>query len=212
MACVQRYAHLARVEVSRLRYDVWIAGVGGQGTILASRILAAAAILRDEFARTGETIGMSQRGGCVVSNVRLGGERVSPYIPTAQSDLILGFELAETARNMPKLKPSGAVVVNTQKIKPVSLSLGVGSYDEEVLAAYIRQNCKRALFIDGYDLAVAAGSAKAVNIVLLGAACGAGLLPFSREELEQTVKETVAPRFVEMNLKAFASGFAAGEA
>ena len=74
-----------------MRYDVLIAGVGGQGTILASRILAAAAILKGEFARTGETIGMSQRGGCVVSNVRLGGEAVSPYIPAAQSDLLLGF-------------------------------------------------------------------------------------------------------------------------
>lgn len=83
-----------------MRYDVLIAGVGGQGTILASRILAAAAILKGEFARTGETIGMSQRGGCVVSNVRLGGEKVSPYIPNAQADLLLGFELAETARNM----------------------------------------------------------------------------------------------------------------
>ena len=195
-----------------MRYDVLIAGVGGQGTILASRILAAAAILKGEFARTGETIGMSQRGGCVVSNVRLSGEAVSPYIPTAQSDLLLGFELAETARSMTRLKPGGAVVVNTQVIKPVSLSLGIGCYDETALKEYIEKNSGTSLFIDGYGLALAAGSAKAVNIVLLGAACGAELLPFDRAELEQTIQQSVAPRFVEMTLEAFSSGYAVGSA
>lgn len=195
-----------------MRYDVLIAGVGGQGTILASRILAAAAILKGEFARTGETIGMSQRGGCVVSNVRLGGEAVSPYIPAAQSDLLLGFELAETARSMTRLKPGGAVVVNTQVIKPVSLSLGIGCYDEAALKEYIEKNSGTSLFIDGYGLALAAGSAKAVNIVLLGAACGAELLPFDRAALEQTIQQSVAPRFVEMNLEAFSSGYAVGSA
>ena len=195
-----------------MRYDVLIAGVGGQGTILASRILAAAAILKGEFARTGETIGMSQRGGCVVSNVRLGGEAVSPYIPAAQADLLLGFELAETARSMTRIKPGGAVVVNTQVIKPVSLSLGMGRYDEAELKEYIEKNSGTSLFIDGYGLALAAGSAKAVNIVLLGAACGANLLPFDRAELEQTIQQSVAPRFVEMNLEAFSSGYAVGSA
>ena len=133
-----------------MRYDVLIAGVGGQGTILASRILAAAAILKGEFARTGETIGMSQRGGCVVSNVRLGAEKVSPYIPNAQADLLLGFELAETARNMGRLKPKGAVIANTQTIKPVSLSLGIGKYDVEELKEYISANCGKAVLLDGY--------------------------------------------------------------
>lgn len=195
-----------------MRYDVLIAGVGGQGTILASRILAAASILKGEFARTGETIGMSQRGGCVVSNVRLGGERVSPYIPSAQADLLLGFELAETARNLGRIKPEGAAVVNTQVIKPVSLSLGIGSYDEAELTAYIKRNCKKPVFVDGYGLAVKAGSAKAVNIVLLGTACGAGLLPFDKEELVQTIRQTVAPRFVEMNEMAFSLGYDVGKA
>lgn len=194
-----------------MRYDVLIAGVGGQGTILASRILAAAAILKGEFARTGETIGMSQRGGCVVSNVRLGGEKVSPYIPNAQADLLLGFELAETARNMGRLRPRGAVVANTQTIKPVSLSLGIGKYDVPELKEYILANCGKAVLLDGYGLAAQAGSVKAVNIVLLGAACGAGLLPFDRSELTQTIEHSVAPRFVEMNLKAFSLGYAAAE-
>lgn len=194
-----------------MRYDVLIAGVGGQGTILASRILAAAAILKGEFARTGETIGMSQRGGCVVSNVRLGAEKVSPYIPNAQADLLLGFELAETARNMGRLKPKGAVIANTQTIKPVSLSLGIGKYDVEELKKYISANCGKAVLLDGYGLAEQAGSVKVVNIVLLGAACGAGMLPFDRSELTQTIEHSVAPRFVEMNLKAFSLGFDAAE-
>lgn len=195
-----------------MRYDVLIAGVGGQGTILASRILAAAAVLKNEFARTGETIGMSQRGGCVVSNVRLGEEKVSPYIPDAQADLILGFELAETARNMPRLRPGGAVVVNTQVIKPVSLSLGIGKYNETELADYIKLNSKKAIFVDGYKIAQKAGSAKAVNIALLGAACGAGLLPFSSNELLKTIENNVANRFVQMNRDAFLNGFKAGTA
>lgn len=95
-------------------------------------------------------------------------EAVSPYILAAQSDLLLGFELAETARSMTRLKPGGAVVVNTQVIKPVSLSLGIGCYDEAALKEYIEKNSGTSLFIDGYGLALAAGSAKAVNIVLLG--------------------------------------------
>lgn len=194
-----------------MRYDVLIAGVGGQGTILASRILAAASILRGEFARTGETIGMSQRGGCVVSNVRLDGKDVSPYIPQAQSDLLLGFELAEAARNIPRLKCDGSAVVNTQVIKPVSLSLGIGGYDTDEICKYITSNCKKTVFVDGYALANKAGSPKAVNIVLLGAACGADLLPFNREELTAAIKNGVAPKFVDMNLCAFGYGFDAGK-
>lgn len=194
-----------------MRYDILIAGVGGQGTILASRILAGASILRGEFARTGETIGMSQRGGCVVSNVRLGSKNVSPYIPMAQSDLLLGFELAEAARNIPRLKKSGAAVVNTQVIKPVSLSLGIGSYDVDELRKYITSNCRKTVFVDGYSLAVKAGSARAVNIVLLGAACGADMLPFSRDELIQTIQNSVAKKYTDMNMRAFEYGFDTGK-
>lgn len=194
-----------------MRYDILIAGVGGQGTILASRILAGASILRGEFARTGETIGMSQRGGCVVSNVRLGSKNVSPYIPMAQSDLLLGFELAEAARNIPRLKKSGAAIVNTQVIKPVSLSLGIGSYDVDELRKYITSNCRKTVFVDGYSLAVKAGSARAVNIVLLGAACGADMLPFSRDELIQTIQNSVAKKYTDMNMRAFEYGFDTGK-
>ena len=194
-----------------MRYDILIAGVGGQGTILASRILAGASILRGEFARTGETIGMSQRGGCVVSNVRLGSKNVSPYIPMAQSDLLLGFELAEAARNIPRLKKSGAAIVNTQVIKPVSLSLGIGSYDVDELRRYITSNCRKTVFVDGYSLAVKAGSARAVNIVLLGAACGADMLPFSRDELIQTIQNSVAKKYTDMNMRAFEYGFDTGK-
>lgn len=194
-----------------MRYDILIAGVGGQGTILASRILAGASILRGEFARTGETIGMSQRGGCVVSNVRLGSKNVSPYIPMAQSDLLLGFELAEAARNIPRLKKSGAAIINTQVIKPVSLSLGIGSYDVDELRKYITSNCRKTVFVDGYSLAVKAGSARAVNIVLLGAACGADMLPFSRDELIQTIQNSVAKKYTDMNMRAFEYGFDTGK-
>jgi indolepyruvate ferredoxin oxidoreductase beta subunit len=90
-----------------MKYDILIAGVGGQGLVLASRLIGAAAIGAGFFARTSETIGMSQRGGCVVSNVRIGDEFLSPSVPTGQADLIIGSELCETARNLAKLKPHG---------------------------------------------------------------------------------------------------------
>lgn len=92
----------------------------------------------------------------------------------------------------------------------MSLSLGIGKYDVPELKEYILANCGKAVLLDGYGLAAKAGSVKAVNIVLLGAACGAGLLPFDRSELTQTIEHSVAPRFVEMNLKAFSLGYAAG--
>lgn len=194
-----------------MKIDILIAGVGGQGTILASRLLADAAIDAGFFARTGETIGMSQRGGCVVSNVRLGQREANPYIPMGQADLLLGFELAETARNMGKLKQGGAAVVNTQQIKPVSLSLGIGSYDVDTLTAYIHDHAGRVLMLDAYALAVRAGSAKAVNIVMAGAACGAHLLPFSKEALLQAVIRNVPQRYAALNRAAFEYGYAEGQ-
>lgn len=189
-----------------MRYDILISGVGGQGTVLASKLLAAAAIQEGYFTRTAETIGMSQRGGSVVSHVRIGSKDNSPVIPFNSANLLIGFELAEAARNLSRLNPSGKCIVNTQVIKPVTSSLGSSSYDVEGIVKSISQAFPQAIFIDGYSLAEKAGSVKAVNVVLLGAACASGALPFSRETLETAIKNNVPQKFLDLNIKALHIG------
>ncbi|PYG88747.1 indolepyruvate ferredoxin oxidoreductase beta subunit [Ruminiclostridium sufflavum DSM 19573] len=189
------------------KYDILIAGVGGQGTVLASRLIAAAAIKQGSFARTSETIGMSQRGGCVVSHVRINSEMSGSIIPNYNGDMLIGFELAEAARNMQRLSREGCCIINTQVIKPVSASLGASQYDAEEIAGYIKDNTKELYFIDGYETAKKAGSVKAVNVVLLGAAAAVGKMPFSREAILEAIVENVPQRFRELNEKAFVMGF-----
>lgn len=191
--------------------DILITGVGGQGTILASKLLANTAIETGLFARTGETIGMSQRGGCVVSHVRIGSENKSSYIAKGGADVLIGFELAEAARNAGFLKKDGHAVINTQTIRPVTVSLGIQTYNEAEIVSYIRKQIKDPLFIDGYTLAEQAGSVKAVNVVLLGACAGAGYIDFSREMCLSCIGKHVPERFKALNEKAFALGYAAGK-
>lgn len=189
------------------KYDILIAGVGGQGTVLASRLLAAAAIREGCFARTSETIGMSQRGGCVVSHVRINSEKASSIIPTGNADMLIAFELSEAARSLARLKKGGCCIVNTQTIKPVSSSLGASSYDVDAITDYINANTDNVHYIDGYGIAQNAGSVKAVNVVLLGAAAAAGQLPLSREVIEEAIIENVPQKFRELNQRAFELGY-----
>lgn len=194
-------------EIKDKKYDILIAGVGGQGTVLASRLLAAAAISQGSFARTSETIGMSQRGGCVVSHVRINSEKSSSIIPMASADMLIAFELSEAARSMPRLKKGGCCIVNTQIIKPVSASLGTSRYDIQEITDFIDKNSAQLHYIDGYSLANKAGIVKAVNVVLLGAAAAAGQMPFSREIIEQAIIENVPRKYSELNQKAFRLGY-----
>ncbi len=189
------------------KYDILISGVGGQGTVLASRLIAAAAIKQGSFARTSETIGMSQRGGCVVSHVRINSEKSSSIIPFENADMLIAFELAEAARSLTRLKKSGCCIINTQVIKPVSASLGTSQYDIEDITNYIQDNAKEVYFIDGYKLAEEAGTVKTVNVVLLGAATAVGKMPFSREIMLEAIAENVPQRFKELNIKAFEMGY-----
>ncbi len=189
------------------KYDILIAGVGGQGTVLASRLIAAAAIKQGSFARTSETIGMSQRGGCVVSHVRINSEKSSSLIPIGSADMIIAFELSEAARSLPRLKMDGCCIINTQTIKPVSASLGSSQYDIEKITDFINTNAKQVYFIDGYSLANEAGSVKAVNVVLLGAAAAVGQMPFGKEVIEEAIIENVPQKFRELNQKAFELGY-----
>lgn len=190
-----------------MRLDVLIAGVGGQGTVLASRLLAASSIGAGFFARTSETIGMAQRGGCVVSHVRIGSEASSPIIPMGKADLLIGFEPSEAARCICRLKPMGRCVVNTRSIKPVTASLGGSACDMEEVFRYIKACCGETVFVDGYRLAEEAGSVKTLNVVLLGVAAAKGFLPLDSALIRREIAASVAPKYAELNARAFDIGF-----
>jgi indolepyruvate ferredoxin oxidoreductase beta subunit len=182
--------------------NIVIAGVGGQGTVLASKIIAeAAAIAGFPAVRTGETIGMSQRGGSVVSFVRFG-ECDSPYFAKGQADLLIAFEVCEAARNLPYLKKGGTAIIHDLCINPGTVSLGTAEYDIEKMKSYINANAS-AVFTNALEAAKAAGSEKCVNTVMLGAAEKSGALPLSKDSVIAAIKNNVKPKFVEMNIKAF---------
>ena len=190
------------------KFDILISGVGGQGTVLASRLIAAAAIRQGVFARTSETIGMSQRGGCVVSHVRLNSENSSAIIPFGNANMLIAFELSEAARSLPRLRKDGCCIVNTQTIRPVSASLGTSQYDSDQIREFIKNNSFEVHFIDGYRIAEKAGNVKTVNVVLLGAAAAVGRIPFGREVILEAIVENVPQRFRDLNKTAFELGYA----
>lgn len=186
--------------------NILLAGVGGQGTVLASKLLAQCAMDRGLKARTAETIGMAQRGGCVVSHVRMGEEIFSPLIPVGSADVILGFEPAEAVRVLPYLKQGGAVVVSSRAVKPVTDSLAGGAYTGEEMLAYLHAHVQNLVVIDGEAVCQACGSSRVLNVALLGAAAGKGVLPFSSQEMEKALEQRLPARFLEMNRKAFSLG------
>ncbi len=190
-----------------MRVDCLLAGVGGQGTVLASKIIAQTAISKQYFARTSETIGMAQRGGCVVSHVRIGDQNCSPAIPLGMADLIIGFEPAEAVRNLGFLKPHGQLLVNTKPIIPVTASLGGVSYQVADIIQYLQKIGQQVVFIDGQKLCAAAGTSKVLNVVMLGVAIKQALLPFSQEEVLQTISDNLPAKFMDLNKKALEIGY-----
>ena len=186
--------------------SVMIVGVGGQGTLLASRLLGAAMAAEGYDVKVSEVHGMSQRGGSVVTYVRYGEKVYSPIIEEGEADIVLAFEQLEAARYLPYLKKGGAVVVNTQKMDPMPVVTGSTTYPEGLLEA-IEEKGVRVLALDALALAEEAGSAKAVNVVLIGAM--AKSLGGEQEVWLKAIEETVPAKFLEMNRKAFALGWQA---
>lgn len=183
-----------------------LCGVGGQGTVLASRILAQAAMEQGLFARTAETIGMAQRGGCVVSHVRVGEKVASPLIPEGKADVILGFEPGETVRNLKYLKKGGCVVVCSKGINPVMSSVGGKSYDDKKMVDYLKKTVARCYVIDGDRIAEECGSTKVLNVALVGAAIETGELGIALESVEKVLSVKVKAAFLTMNQKALTIG------
>lgn len=189
--------------------SVLLCGVGGQGTVLASKLIAYAALDKGMFVRTTETIGMAQRGGSVVSHVRMGEEIHSPLIPKGQADVMIAFEPAEAVRNLSYLKEDGVAVVNRKAVKPVTATLGNTEYTGQEMIGYLKKHVKNLLLVDGEAICKEVGSAKALNVTLLGAALAGNVLDLSLEDMEKEIETHVKKQFVEMNKKALAHGAAA---
>ncbi len=183
-----------------------ICGVGGQGNVLASRLIAHVLMERGEHVKTAETIGMAQRGGSVASHVR-GGRPHSPLVPKHSADLLIAFEPAEALRCLDYLAPDGSILVNTQAVQPTSAALTGISYDGSKQLEYLREFAKqnkniKLVEVDGEFYCEQAGSMRVLNICMLAAACKYELLPFGREELETAVRSMVKEKFHELNLRA----------
>lgn len=184
--------------------SVIIVGVGGQGTLLASRLLGSAMMNEGYDVKVSEVHGMSQRGGSVVTYVRYGSKVYSPVIELGEADIVLAFEQLEAARFLPWLKKDGAVVVNTQQIDPMSVVTGVAQYPQGLVES-IKAQGATVLALDALSLAEQAGSVKAVNVVLIGAM--AKRLGSNKAIWLKAIEETVPPKFLEMNKKAFELGY-----
>ena len=193
-----------------MKKDILICGVGGQGTVLASKIIAAAAMEAGDPVHSAETIGMAQRGGPVTSHVRIGEEAYSPLIPFGSADMILAFEPAEAVRNLRYLKPDGIVIVNSVPVKPVTESLMPTGYDGTEMIAYLKKKCS-CIVIDGEELCRPFGSSRYFNIAILGVAAGAGRLGIDKDTILSEIVRRVPERYLETNKAAFLAGAEIGE-
>jgi indolepyruvate ferredoxin oxidoreductase beta subunit len=193
----------------QMTYNYMIGGVGGQGTVLASKLIAAAAIKKGFEARTTEFIGMAQRGGSVFGHCRIGEKIFSPKIPLGKANAIIGFEPAEAIRQLPYLSPNGIVIVCNNVIQPVS-GPSVGVYDGNAMIEYLKANltasnqAAKLIIIDGKQLT--GQNAKTLNVSLLGAAVKAEIFPFDAQPFKEIFPEILPKHFLEMNLKAFNLG------
>ena len=182
--------------------DILICGVGGQGTVLASRLLAWIAMEKGLQARTAETIGMAQRGGSVVSHVRTGREIFSPMIPIGGADVILALEPAEAVRSFAYLKQGGAMVVNTAPIQPVTVSLAGKPYEADEMFRWLNASHASVQLLNGAAICRACGTPKVLNTAMLAAAAKLNLLDVTVEELKSAIITRTKAAFHAPNLAA----------
>lgn len=192
--------------------NILLCGVGGQGTVLAAKLLADAAIARGYEVKTTETIGMAQRGGSVVSHVRISdnkdGEIHSPLLPLHSADLMIAFEPAEAVRNIDYLRADGAAVVSPKPVKPVTASLSGSPYEGSEMVGYIKNHVKRTAVVDTDRIVKECGSARVVNTALLGAAAALGRIDIGMPEIKAAMKKRLREEAMEINEKALEAGYA----
>ncbi|MGC8936430.1 MAG: indolepyruvate ferredoxin oxidoreductase subunit beta [Candidatus Methanomethylicaceae archaeon] len=192
--------------------NVVISGVGGQGNVKAAQILGAAAVRAGYRVRVSDVYGIAQRGGPVLSHIRLGEEIYASLVEEHKADVVLGFEPMEALRAVAKfLRVGGLVIVNTRPVYPVEVNIGKAVYpDINEILSLISKVAGSVITLDATQVAKDSGIPIASNIVMLGVLAGSGALPFSVELLRDAIKENI-PRFLEENLKAFDAGFSIGQ-
>lgn len=183
--------------------SIMIVGVGGQGTLLSSRVIGNVLLRQGYDVKISEVHGMAQRGGSVVTYVKYGTKVYSPVIEKGEADIIIAFELCEAARYLPYLKKGGTVVVNNQKIPPVSVIAGDAGYPQDIVEKLCHSGIS-VVSIDALALAEQAGLAKAANVVLIGVL--SRIMDIPHEVWKTALEESVPGRFLELNLKAFELG------
>ena len=183
--------------------NMMIVGVGGQGTLLASKLLGRLLLSKGFDVKVSEVHGMSQRGGSVVTYVRWGDKVYSPIIDKGQADVILSFELLEAARWTEYLKPGGRIITNTQQINPMPVITGAAAYPADLAEKILALGIDLDAF-DALSLAEEAGSSRAVNIVLMGRL--SKWFDFTGQEWMDALAQSVPPKFLELNKKAFELG------
>lgn len=185
--------------------NILLVGVGGQGTILASKILTHVALAQGFEVKMSEIHGMAQRGGSVVTQVRMGDNVFSPVIEAGEADVIVAFEQLEAYRWAHFLKKDGVMIVNTQKIAPLTVLIGASSYPENILGD-LQGRVGRLIELDGLKLATEAGNAKATNVVLMGVL--SKYMDFPEDSWQNALVERIPAKLLELNKKAFALGVA----
>ncbi len=187
--------------------SIMIVGVGGQGSLLASRLLGNVLLAKGFDVKVSEVHGMSQRGGSVVTYVRYGDEVCSPIIEKGEADVIISFELLESARWLPYLKKGGKLITSTQQLDPMPVITGAAQYPEDI-AAKIKAMGIQVTAVDALGLAEQAGNAKASNVVLMGVV--SAQTEFEEQLWQNAIEQCVPPKFLELNKKAFELGRNAG--
>ncbi|MCI7233839.1 MAG: indolepyruvate oxidoreductase subunit beta [Oscillospiraceae bacterium] len=183
--------------------SIMIVGVGGQGSLLASRLLGNVLLAKGFDVKVSEVHGMSQRGGSVVTYVKYGDEVCSPVIEKGEADVIISFELLESARWLPYLKKGGKLITSTQQLDPMPVITGAAQYPEDI-AAKIKAMGIQVTAVDALGLAEQAGNAKASNVVLMGVV--SAQTEFEEQLWQNAIEQCVPPKFLELNKKAFELG------
>ena len=187
--------------------NILIVGVGGQGTLLTSRILAQVAVDLGYDVKVSEIHGMAQRGGSVVSQVRYGEKIYSPIISKGDADIILAFEKLEAARWLDYLKPEGAIIINDDRVDPLPVMSGKLKYPEDI-DQRIGQMVEKTMVVDASSIAIECGNVRAANVVLVGILAAAIGIP--EAEVEKAIHAMVPPKALDINVKAFKQGHTIG--
>lgn len=182
--------------------NIILCGVGGQGTVLASKLISSVAMEKGLLVMSAETIGMSQRGGSVFSHIRIGEGIQTPMIAEGEADIIIAFEPGEAVRMLPYLKANGQMIVSAKEVMPVMATLAGTDYQGKEMLDYLAAKVTNLVVVDTEAACQKIGTTKALNVFLLGVAVVSGALGITEEELKEIIKIKVPEKFHELNFKA----------